>query len=186
MDTISYTKKYFKGLSKAKLNRWIFKNRKELATAALFTATNKGIGKLIKHFTKKNAIENDFIPCHVGNIIAIGEEIWVMNIIPPKAEITLLSDYIFNSNFDYEIVTFNGINKDLYFSDSLKHNNKKYGYASALQCAFKALQWLPNRKQHCSEYFIRCLQKQGYFKDVKADNVSPVQAYNLLMYNRLK
>ena len=186
MDTITYTKEYFKGFSKVKFNRWILKHKKELATGAIFTYTDKKMGKLIKHFTKKHIIdENGFCPNHVGNIITIGAEIYVMNIIPPRNHITPLIDFLYNADFDYHLVTMAGINPEQYAIDSLKENNKPYGYLSALQCPFRVLQWLPNTRQHCSEYFVRCLQNQGFYQEVHADNVSPVQALNLLMHNRL-
>ena len=186
MDTITYTKEYFKGFSKVKFNRWILKHKKELATGAVFTYTDKKMGKLIKHFTKKHIIDEDgFCPNHVGNIIKIGEEIYVMNIIPPRNHITPLIDFLYNADFDYHLVTMAGINPEQYAIDSLKEDSKPYGYLSALQCPFRVLQWLPNTRQHCSEYFVRCLQNQGFYQEVHADNVSPVQALNLLMHNRL-
>lgn len=185
MNTKIYAKKIFKGFSKVKFNRWILKHKKELVTGAIFTYTDKKLGKLIKHFTQKHKIdETGFIPTHVGNIILIGEEIFVMNIMPPKNSIMPLVDFIYNADFDYQIVTFDGIDAEQYANDSLKENNKPYGYLSAVQCAFKALNWLPNRKSHCSEYFIKCLQNQGFYTDVKADDISPIQALNLLLHDK--
>ena len=35
--------------------------------------------------------------------------------------------------------------------DILKLDGLSYGYFSALQCAFKGISWIPNRKLHCSE-----------------------------------
>lgn len=183
MEIKKYTKDYLKYFNKVKLNRWIFTKRNELKTGALFTYADNKLGKLIKHFTKKHAIDFSFIPSHVGNIIIIGEDVYVMNIIPPKSTLTRLADYICNADFEYKIICFNDVDAEKYAVDTLKENNKNYGYLSAFQCAFKGLQWLPNLKQHCSEYFIRCLQNQGYFKQIKADDISPVQAYNLLVYN---
>lgn len=188
MNTVTYTKEYFKGFSRVKFNRWILKHKKELACGAIFTYTDKKMGKAIKHFTQKHVIdENGFIPCHVGNIIKVGEEIYVMNIMPPKSTLQPLIDFVYNADFDYHIVTFedNDINPEQYAIDSLRYNNKPYAYLSALQCAFRGLNWLPNRKEHCSEGFINCLKNQGFFADVNADDVSPVQALNLLMHNRL-
>ena len=183
MNTITYTKEYFKGFSNVKFNRWIFKHRKELACGALFTYSTKGISPLIKKVTKKYA-KSDFCPTHVGQICKVGEEIMVFNQTPPKGELSLLSDYIYNVDFDWQIVCIlDDINTFKYSKDVLSFNGMKYGYFSAFHSAFACLKWIPSVfKFHCSEIEILVLQKQGYLKDIIADKIVPVEAYNLLVF----
>lgn len=183
MNTVTYPKIYFKGFSKVKLNRWILKHRKELSCGALFTYSSEGISPLIKKVTKKYA-RSSFCPTHVGQIIQVGQEIMVFNQIPPKGELSLLSDYIFNASFDFEIVTFLDNNFDgfQYSKYVLTHNGEKYGYFSAVQSGIKCLRWIYNHKRHCSEIQCLALQHQGFFKYVKADDQTPIDVYNLLVY----
>lgn len=181
MNTITYTKEYFKGFSKVKFNRWILKHKKELACGALFTYSTKGISPLIKKVTKKYA-KSDFCPTHIGQICKVGEEIMVFNQTPPKGKLSLLSDYIYNVDFDWQIVCIlDDINTLEYSKDVLSFNGMKYGYISALNSGIKWLRWLFNVRFHCSEIEILVLQKQGYLKDVIADNQTPVDVYNLLL-----
>lgn len=189
MNTITYINSYFKSMSDVQLEDWINKHNSELSCASLFTYTNKGICPLIKNLTKKYIHgDDDFVPSHVGNIIRIGSKIFVFNMIPPKSKTTLLIDYIKNADFDYQIVTFadNDFDGYKYTVDTLKYNNRCYGYLSALQSGIKALRWLPNRKNHCSEIFVKMLQNQNYYTDIKADDVTPMEAYNLLVYGSLR
>ena len=189
MNTITYDKTYFLNMSEVQLNKWIARHNTELSCASLFTYTDKGICPIIKNLTKKYAHNgDDFVPTHVGNIIRIGTQIFVFNMIPPKSKTTLLIDYIKNADFDYRIVTFadNNFNGYQYTVDTLKYNNRRYGYFSALQSGIKPLRWIPNRKAHCSEIFIKMLQRQGYYKEIKADDVTPVEAHNLLAYGSLR
>ena len=189
MNTITYNRTYFSNLSEAQFKNWIAQHSAELGCASLFTYTDKGICPIIKNLTKKYAMDgDDFVPSHVGNIIRVGTQIFVFNMIPPKSKTTLLYDYLKDADFDYRIVTFdnNEFNNYQYTVDTLKYNNRSYGYLSALQSGIKPLRWIPNRKAHCSEIFIKMLQNQGYYKEIKADDVTPVEAYNLLVYGSLR
>ena len=182
MNTITYTKEYFKGFSKVKFNRWILKHTKELSCSALFTYTIKGISPLIRTVTKKYA-KSDFIPTHVGQICKVGEEIMVFNQTPPKGQLSLLVDYIYNVDFDYQIVcVLDDIDAFEYSKDVLHYNGEKYGYFSALQSGIKGLRWICNKKHHCSEIMGLVLQEQGYLQNVVADDLTPVDVYNLMVY----
>lgn len=186
MNTITYKKDYFSNKGKIRLNRWILQHRKELSCGALFTYTTKGLSPIIKKVEKKYS-HGDFIPTHVGQIIQVGEEVMVFNQTPPKGELTRLADYIYKADFDFEIVTFsdNDFNAEQYAQDVLRFNGRNYGYFSALQSGLKFLRFIPNIKKHCSEIQTQCLQNQGYFTNVNADDMTPMDIYNLLAYNEM-
>ena len=143
-------------MSEVQLNKWIARHNTELSCASLFTYTDKGICPIIKNLTKKYAHNGD-------------------DFVP-----THVGNII---RIGTQINDFNGYQ---YTVDTLKYNNRRYGYFSALQSGIKPLRWIPNRKAHCSEIFIKMLQRQGYYKEIKADDVTPVEAHNLLVYGSLR
>lgn len=178
---------YLKSLSKLKLYRFLKDNYNSLIGGQVFTIGTTWLVPVIRQITKHFA-KHDYVPSHVGQIINIGNVLFVVNVVPPKVDYIELSEYIMNTDEDFRIV-FRGENFTL---DTARYSyevstlvGKDYGYFSALQSGIKGLGWIPNKKIHCSEAAVMFLQNQGYFKGIKADDVTPVEAYNLMIEGKL-
>ena len=186
-DTIMVTKKYLRSLSRLRLSKFLSNNFDKLIGGQVFTIGDTLLTKSIQFITKKYA-KSDFIPTHVGQIIRIGSQLFIVNVIPPKVAYVELMDYILQTDEDFRIV-YRGENFKLdtprYSYEVSNLVGQNYGYFSAIQSGIKGISWIPNRKTHCSEASIKYLQNQGYFKDVIADNETPVEVYDKMIRGQL-
>ena len=65
------------------------------------------------------------------------------------------------------------------FSESVKiDEGRKYGYLSAGQTVSNLINF--DFGLHCSESYVQQLQKQGYFKNVDANNITPHTLLHLM------
>lgn len=178
-DVQMVTKDYLRSLNRRELNNFLNKNFESLIGGQVFTIGNTFLTKTIQLITKKYA-NGDYCPVHVGQIIKIGCRLFIVNVMPPKVDYVELLDYILKTDEKFRIV-FRGENFKLntckYSFEVSNLVGRNYGYFSALQSGIKGISWIPNRKIHCSEACVKLLQNQGYFKGVKADDVTPVEAY---------
>lgn len=183
MDTITINGEWLKSLSPHKLSKWLQLNRLELATASVFTRSGGWLSPTIEFLTRRECIEKDFIPSHIGNVILLNSKLYIFNQKPPKASIIELYDYIMETKDDFKIVIIDEHKIDIsqFSYDLFCCVEEKYGYLSALQC-LKGLRWLPQKTRHCSEIATMEYQKWGYFEDIKADDTSPAKLYSLMVY----
>lgn len=183
VETKLISKEYLRSYSRLKLSKFLACNFGYLIGGQVFTIGNTKLTKTIQKITKKYA-KTEFVPVHVGQIVNIGCKLFVINVTPPKVEYTELMDYILETDEDFKII-YRGSNFTLdtarYSAEVCNMVGKEYGYFSALQSGIKALRWIPNRKTHCSEATVMYLQNQGYFKDYVADDMTPVEVYDIMI-----
>lgn len=183
-DTIMVTKKYLRSLSRPRLSKWISYNFNNLIGGATFTIGKTPIVPIIQHFTKKYSKSN-FTPAHTGSIIACGGLLYVFNMTPPKSNIVELMDYILSDTDEDFRIIYRGENFELdtkAYSEYLHTKvGQKYGYLSALECISPLRKILFNFSEHCSEIHVKALQRQGYFKNIKADDICPSELYEIMI-----
>lgn len=178
-ETVVVTKMYLRSMPFRRLDNFLKNNFNKLIGGQVFTVGKTFLTKTIQAITKKYA-KGDFCPVHVGQIINIGSKLFVVNVMPPKVDYIELADYITNTDEDFRII-FRGndfkLDTTRYSYEVSNLVGKNYGYFSAIQSGIKGISWIPNRKIHCSECCVKFLQNQGYFKGVKADDITPVEAF---------
>ena len=164
------------------INHFIKQNKKRLVGSSVFTRNDSFLSKVIQQKTKWQSKQKDFIPSHVGQIVSIGDCIYVFDMKPPRAKLTLLESFLTQTTDDYVLVL-REFNLDTcpYCEYVLKHNGKTYPYLSGFQCAFRVLKYIPNIGEHCSEIGCKALQNQGLLLDMVADNTSPIMLYERLI-----
>ena len=177
-----YPKNYLKNMTANGLSNLLDVSRLDFAGGALFTKNKSVLSKTICSLTAKYSKFKHFIPSHVGSIILLDGVLYVFNMIPPKAYIQRLDDYLATTEDDFVIVARDFELDVTQFSKYLFNKiGEKYGYFSALQCGVKNISWIPNRTEHCSELHILALQQQHYFKNTIADDITPVECYEMLL-----
>lgn len=178
-----FSSTYFKNLTYSEIERWIHKYKKQLVGSAIATANSGIISKIVSAVTKHRSKHNFFIPSHIGSIIERNGEIYIFDMKPPRAKCTLLIDYLLNTKDKFYIVIRDfDINAQDFSKYILKFDGNIYAYISAIECAFTLTKWLPNIKNHCSELHIRALQQQGLFLNKIADDLTPVETFEILIF----
>jgi len=190
MDTITVDGKWLKSLTQADLTKWLQIHRLDLAGGATFTIGKTLLTKPIQWATKKYLHKDDsFLPCHTGIIILCGCQLFIVDIVPPKVKITGLLDYILNTNEEFKIVmrgeNFN-IDVKRFSYEAFCWVDRKYGYFSAVCSALTLKKYIKGFGLHCSEGLIRLYKNQGFFEDINSDDITPIEAYNLLTYGSIK
>lgn len=182
-----FKKEFFKKMNRLRLYKWLKDNAQMLGGSCIATKSGINLSKLICKLSEKRSILNGFIPSHIGSIVVKNGMLFLFNMKPPKAEKIELSQYIMTTDEDFVLVLRDfDLDVQKFSEDILKYDGRKYAYLSALQCAFKPIEWLPNIGEHCSELHAHYLQKQGYLKGVHCDNLTPVETYELLLLGDLK
>lgn len=181
-----YPKNYLKNMTANGLSNLLDVSRLDFAGGALFTKNKSILSKTICSLTAKYSKLKRFIPSHVGSIILLDGILYVFNMIPLKAYIQRLDEYLATTEDDFVILTRDFELDVAQFSKYLFNKvGEKYGYFSALQCGIKNISWIPNRTEHCSELHILALQQQGYCLDIVADDMTPVEDYEKLLTETL-
>lgn len=158
-------------------------NKNVLVGSAVFTKDDSWLSKQIQRATKHKTKQKEFIPSHIGSIVSINGQVYLFNMVPPRASCILLQDFLEDTDDEYRIVLRDFSLKVPEYNQFILHRNgKRYGYFSALQSATRLLKYIPNRKEHCSEIHTKALQEQGLLKGLRADDVTPVELYDLLTH----
>lgn len=182
-----FTKAFFKKMSNERIAKWIKENSRMLAGSCVATKSGINLSKIICKLSEKRSMLNGFIPSHIGSIVSKNGFLYVLNMKPPKADKIGLLEYIATTDENFVIVLRDfDLDTEQFSKDILKYDGKKYAYLSALQCISKYFEWLPNIGEHCSELHAHYLQKQGYFKGVHCDNLTPVEVYEMLLIGDLR
>lgn len=189
MDTITINGDYLKSLSPHKLSRWLQVNRLELAGGGTFTIADTFFKKPIQWATKKYLHKGDtFCPTHTGIIILCNCQLYIVDIVPPKVQLTNLYDYITTTKDEFKIVM-RGENFNLdtrrFSYEAFCWVDKKYGYFSAICSSLALKKYINGFGLHCSEGLIKLYNNQGIFTDVNSDDITPVEAFNLLVYGEV-
>ncbi len=177
-----YNEKDFSGMSLEEIQTWVALYKESLIGSAVFTANNSFISRLVRWVQKFRCNDNHFIPSHVGSIVEYNNNLWVVNMQPPKASMTSLTHYI-SSDFEtkgevFSIIIRNfPIDKKMFCSNILEHVGEFYPYLSAVRSVFtkRESKW----RRHCSELHLRELQKQGYYMEVNSE-ITPDELWHLL------
>lgn len=175
----------YKKIDERLLMSWISVYKNKLAGSAIFVRNESLLSKIISSVCKNKCPDKTFIPSHVGSLVLVGGDVAVFDMVPPKAKITPLIDYLTSTDDDYEIVMRDfDLDVEKFSFGIVERVNKRYGYLSAIQSAFKWL-WYPLR-EHCSEIHLRELQKQRLFEGIDANEITPDGLYHLLIERGLK
>ncbi len=178
-----YSKNYFKNID---LNKWISDNKEKLVGSCVFIKNKSDIlSVLISKLTRGTCIQDQFIPSHIGTIFEKDGNIKILNMVIPKAKVENLEDYLNNpkNNFILYLRDYNINNEN--FSKSIEsYEGMSYGYLSAFQTLFKKVEF--EKGLHCSEIHIIEMQKEGYFKGVNANKITPNTLLHLLINERYK
>lgn len=176
---IIYSNFEFKNMNTEEIENFINQNKQALAGSAIFVKGKSKISKMISWVCKGKSENKEFVPSHVGSLVLVGRTIYKFDMMPPCAKITSLKDYIKKSKETYIIAMRNfDIDVEKFSIDVCSRLNRRYGYLSALQSAFKYL-YYPFR-EHCSEIHLRCLQNQGLFKEYSPNATTPDDLFRML------
>ena len=162
--------------------KWIENNKNNLVGSAVFVCGKSKISKLISRVCKGKSKNKLFVPSHVGSLVLVGGNIYKFDMQPPCARIVPLSEWMNKTQDDYIILMRDfKLDTEKFSADVCSRINKRYGYFSAVQSAFKYLWW--GLREHCSEVHLKCLQSQGLFTGVNANKTTPVSLYEILTAN---
>lgn len=176
---IIYSNLDFKNMNADEIENFIKQNKQALAASAIFVKGKSKISKMISWVCKGKSKNKEFVPSHVGSLVLVGGNVYKFDMVPPCAKLTSLKDYILKSKETY-IIAFRDFDCDIekFSLDVCSRINRRYGYLSALQSAFKYL-YYPLR-EHCSEIHLKCLQLQGLFKEYSANATTPDDLFRIL------
>lgn len=173
-------------LKSINLNKWMDENKKQLIGSCIFTKKdNNIISNIIAGMTKGSSYENEFIPSHVGTIFEKDGELKVLNVLAPKATVSDLRDIIntYKGKLVLCLRNFN-INTERFSNEIAKYEGIKYGFLSAFQTIFEKIEI--KEGFHCSEVHFLELQKEGLFKGINANKITPNTLLRLLVNENFK
>lgn len=169
----------FRNMTEEQLSQFCMKNDYQLVGSALFVKNKAFVSKLISWVCSGKAKDKTFVPSHVGSLILCGGHIYLFDMKPPVPTLTRLDKYLASSKDEYILVMRNfGLDIEKFSLGIVGRMNKKYGYLSAIQSAFKYLWW--GFREHCSEIHLKELQEQGLFKKYDANQTTPEDLKEIL------
>lgn len=170
----------FKEMSEQDINTWIIFNRKRLIGSAVFTCNDSFTSKVVRwaeNWGKKD--KEKFTPSHTGSIIEYDKKLCVFDMKPLKATITPLSNYLLYTDDIYALVLRNfKLDERMFSLNIAEHIGEFYPFMSAIRSVFTKRQskW----RTHCSELYLRELQKQGILKGLNPE-ITPDELYKELI-----
>lgn len=173
-----YKKSEFINMTQKKLNTWLTIHKKRLIGSSVFTANESLVSKIVSWASTWGNKKADFVPSHVGSIIEKNGVLFVFNMMPPKASMQPLANFLLYTDNDYQLVMRDFDLDTKWFSEDIyAHLGEFYPYLSAIRSVFTKRQskW----RNHCSELAMRKYQKQGLFKDFNPE-CTPLELYELL------
>lgn len=174
---------YLKSLN---LDKWLSENKKQLIGSCIFTRRDDNImANIIANFTKGSSYENEFVPSHIGTIFEKDGELKVLNILAPKTTVSNLRD-ILNTYKGKLVLCLRDfhINTENFSNAIAKYEGMEYGFLSAFQTIFENIEI--KEGLHCSEVHLLELQKEGLFKGINANKITPNTLLRLLVNEKFK
>lgn len=174
-----YKKSEFINMSPKMLTTWLTIHKKRLIGSAIFTSNNSLVSKIVSWVSTWGKQKQDFVPSHVGSIIEKDGNLFVFNMIPPKASMTPLINFLLYTDNDYQLVMRDfELDTKMFSANIYFHLGEFYAYLSAIRSVLTKRQ--TKYVRHCSELHCRELQKQGLFTDFNPE-CTPLELYELLM-----
>lgn len=172
-----YDKYTFAKMSPELLNQWIYWYKNKLVGSAIFTKNDTFLSKLIS-YVESIGKKADFKPSHVGSIVEKEGNLYVFNMMPPRASMTPLANFLLYSEDDYKLVIRNfELNTKMFSANIIFHLGEFYAYLSALRSVITKRR--TKYVRHCSEMHVTELQKQDLFTDFNPE-CTPLELYELL------
>lgn len=185
MVVFIYDNNFFHNKTAEEIDNWIEETKYLLVGSAIFVKGKNAISKAISWVCKGKSKNKEFVPSHVGSLVFVGGNVYKFDMMPPSAKLTKLRDYILKTKDEFKIVTRDfELDREKFSLDICSRVNRRYGYLSALQSAFKYL-WYPLR-EHCSEIHLKALQAQNLFTQYKANSATPDDIYRILCFEGVK
>ena len=178
-----YTKKDFKELN---IDLYVNCYFNSLQGAAIFVKNDKNVvSKLVSKVCKTKYLKNnilcedlsDFIPSHIASVYKEDNELYLLDIKPPKSTKQKLIEYLKNTKDDYVLILRReNLDLEKYNKYMRERVGLLYGLVSAVQSIFKYITFLHG--MHCSENYIYAYNQQGFYYDINANKATPLD----LMY----
>jgi len=172
-------KSAFKDLAPEELDGWLKLNREQLIGSAIFTSANKLTAKLIRWVESLKCGKKGFTPSHTGGIIEYMDDLYIFDVKPLRSSVQPLRNYLLCTDDDYALVLRDyELDTKMFSLNCIYHIGDFYPFMSAIRSVFTKRQ--TKNAQHCSEFYLRELQKQGLFTNVNAE-ISPDELLHLLV-----
>lgn len=163
------------------INTWIRLNYVQLQGSTIFTRNDKLTSKVVSKVEAVKCPDKEFIPSHTGAFFQYGSDIYCFDMKPPRAKITLLAEYLTNTEDDFVILLRDyELDLRIWNVDYKKKIGTFYPYISAVLSAF--VKWQSPKFNHCSELVLRELQKQGLYTDFHPE-ITPDELYHVMNKN---
>jgi hypothetical protein len=178
-----YDRDYFKSID---VDEFIAKNKDKLVGSCLFEQGEKLAAKITLACTKNKSCNHEFTPSH-GTPIYMDDDgnLKIMQIKPPKNYSVDLADYLKTSDVKYAIYLRDFDINEEEFSKSVKQlDGQKYGLLSAIQSVLSSIN--VDGGLHCSECYMKEIQKYGQFENVDANKITPHTLLHLLVNKQEK
>ena len=178
-----YTKKTLKELN---IDLFVSCYFNSLQGAAIFVKNDKSIvSKVVSSFCRKKYLKTsklcedliNFIPSHIASVYKEDNELYLLDIKPPKSTKQKLIEYLKNTKDDYVLILRReNLDLEKYNKYMRERVGLLYGLVSAVQSIFKYITFLHG--MHCSENYIYAYNQQGFYYDINANKATPLD----LMY----
>lgn len=158
---IFHDKTAFKDMKYHEILQWVELNKTKLVGSAVFARNQSITSKIVQWAERWHDKKEVFTPSHVGSVIKYNGEIYLFDMKPMKAKVTLLADYIYGTQDEYVIAMRDfSLNSKIFSASISEHIGEFYPFMSAIRSVFSKRQtkW----RQHCSELHARTLQLCGY------------------------
>jgi hypothetical protein len=106
-------------------------------------------------------------------------DLYIFDVKPLRSSVQSLKDYLLYTDEDYLLVMRDfDLDTKMFSLNCIYHIGDFYPFMSAIRSVFTKRQ--TKNAQHCSEFYLRELQKQGLFANVNAE-ISPDELLHLLV-----
>lgn len=159
------------------VDKWIEQNQDKLNGSCYFMKDDNFVSQSIRLFTTQPGC-CEYVPSHSTPIFKDEDgKFKLLQIMSPKVSIVDLADFLKNTKEDYVIFLRDfDINDERFVKNCKNEEGTEYGLFSAIQAVSNLIN--VDAGLHCSEGYVKLLQKEGYFKGIDANNITP----NTLMY----
>lgn len=175
----------FESLTPETIEDFVEQNKNTLVGSAVFVKNAAFISKLISWVCSGKAQDKNFIPSHVGSLVMVGGQVYLFDMKPPKPTLTHFVDYLKNTKDEFLLVMRDfKLDTEAFSLEIVNRMNKRYGYLSAIQSAFKYMYY--GFREHCSEIHLKALQAQGLFWGYDANKTTPEDLKEILLNEKPK
>lgn len=172
-------KSAFTKLTPEQLDGWIKVNYETLIGSAIFTRNNSITSKIVRWAERLRTGCKGFTPSHTGAIIEYLNDLYIFDVKPLRSRVQLLKDYLLYTDEDY-ILALRDFHLDtkMFSLNCIYHIGDWYPFGSAIRSILTKRQ--TKNSKHCSEFYLRELQKQGLFSNINAE-ISPDELLHLML-----